>query len=155
MARNPGATAPDIRERGRVVPTSAVEHRHHRRVEFFLVPSQREPVPVWVFKPADAADAIAGLVMNLSQGGLQVLTASGDAPDRAGYEIQLLLGEADAVPRFRGRVTRVWTREADSAGWLSGLRFDDERSSAEVFVRAWRASMPERGWVRCVLVPRA
>lgn len=143
-----------MQERGRVVTTSAVEHRHHRRVEFFLVPSQREPIPVWVFKPTDAVDAIAGLVMNLSEGGVQVLTAPGAAPDRAAWEIQLLLGEAEAVPRFRGRVTRVWTREAASSGWLSGLRFDDAHSSAEVFIRSWRASMPERGWVRCVLVPR-
>jgi hypothetical protein len=136
------------------VPTSSVEHRSHRRVEFFLVPSQREQVPVWVFKPADAIQATAGLVVNLSEGGVQVLTASGDAPDRAAYEIQLLLGEPEAVPRFRGRVTRVWTHEAASAGWLSGLRFDDERSSAEDFIRSYRASMPERGWVRCLLVPR-
>jgi hypothetical protein len=137
------------------VSASAVEHRHHRRVECFLVPSQREAIPVWVFKPADAVDAVAGLVVNLSEGGLQVLTGPGPAPDRAAYEIQLLLGEAEAVPRFRGRVTRVWTREGQGAGWLSGLHFDDAQSSAEVFIRRWRSSLPERGWVRCVLVPRA
>ena len=132
---------------------TVVEHRSHRRVEFFLVPGQREHVPVWVFKPADAVEAIAGLVMNLSGGGLQVLTAPGDAPQDAGYEIQLLLGEAETVQRFRGRVTRVWTREAVSAGWLSGFRFDDERSSAEDFIRTYQGATPERRWVRCLLVP--
>jgi hypothetical protein len=136
-----------------VTPTS-VDHRTHRRVEFFLVPEQREQVPVWVFKPADAVEASAGLVMNLGEGGLQVLTASDDAPARAAYEIQLLLGEDEAVPRFRGRVTRVWTREAASAGWLSGLRFDEAHSPAEDFIRAWQAAAPERRWVRCLLVPR-
>lgn len=135
--------------------TSSVDHRVHRRVEFFLVPDRREPVPVWVFKPVDAMDAIAGLVMNLSEGGLQVLTASDDAPMDEACEIQLLLGEAEQVPRFRGRVTRVWTREAASAGWLSGFRFDDARSSAEDFIRAYQASAPERRWVRCLLVPLA
>ena len=133
--------------------TPSIEHRIHRRVEFFLVPDRRERVPVWVFKPADAADAVAGLVMNLSDGGLQVLTASDDALDRDRYEIQLLLGEDDAVPRFRGRVTRVWTREAASAGWLAGLRFDDERSSAEDFIRVYQSPTPERRWVRCLLMP--
>lgn len=135
--------------------TPSIEHRIHRRVEFFLVPDRRERVPVWVFKPADAADAVAGLVMNLSDGGLQVLTASDDALDRDRYEIQLLLGEDDAVPRFRGRVTRVWTREAASAGWLAGLRFDDERSSAEDFIRVYQSPTPERRWVRCLLMPLA
>ena len=133
---------------------TSVDHRTHRRVEFFLVPDRREQVPVWVFKPADAVEASAGLVMNLGEGGLQVLTASDDAPAHAAYEIQLLLGEDDAVPRFRGRVTRVWTREAASAGWLSGLRFDDDHSPAEDFIRTWQAAAPERRWVRCLLVPR-
>ena len=133
---------------------TSVDHRTHRRVEFFLVPERHEQVPVWVFKPADAVEASAGLVMNLGEGGLQVLTASADAPAHAAYEIQLLLGEDETVPRFRGRVTRVWTREAASAGWLSGLRFDDERSPAEDFIRTWQAAAPERRWVRCLLVPR-
>jgi hypothetical protein len=131
-----------------------VDHRTHRRVEFFLVPHRRGQVPVWVFKPVDAVEASAGLVMNLGEGGLQVLTASDDAPAHAAYEIQLLLGEDEAVPRFRGRVTRVWTREATSAGWLSGLCFDDAHSSAEDFIRAWQAAAPERRWVRCLLLPR-
>ena len=134
---------------------AAVDHRSRRRVEFFLVPVERERLPVWVFKPKDAVDAIAGLVLNLSDGGLQVLTASGDALDRERYEIQLLLGEDETVPRFRGCVTRVWTREAQSAGWLSGLRFDDERSSAEAFIRTYQASAGELRWVRCLLVSRA
>ena len=133
---------------------TSVDHRTHRRVEFFLVPDRREQVPVWVFKPADAVEASAGLVMNLGEGGLQVLTASDDVPAHAAYEIQLLLGEDAAVPRFRGRVTRVWTREAASAGWLSGFRFDDDHSAAEDFIRTWQAAAPERRWVRCLLVPR-
>lgn len=133
---------------------TSAEHRTHRRVEFFLVPDRRGQVPVWVFKPADAIEASAGLVMNLGEGGLQVLTASDDAPVHAAYEIQLLLGEDETVPRFRGRVSRVWTREAASAGWLSGLRFDDEHSPAEDFIRTWHAAAPERRWVRCLLVPR-
>ena len=132
---------------------TSVDHRSHRRVEFFLVPVQREHVPVWIFKPADSLEASAGLVVNLSDGGLQVLTASDDALERPAYEIQLLLGEDEAVPRFRGRVTRVWTREATSAGWLSGLRFDDPHSPAEDFIRVYQADAPGRRWVRCLLVP--
>ena len=108
---------------------------------------------MWVFKPADAIDAVAGLVMNLSDGGLQVLTGSDEALQGSRYEIQLLLGEDEAVARFRGRVTRVWTREADSAGWLSGLRFDDDRSSAADFVRVYQVGALGRPWVRCLLVP--
>lgn len=107
-----------------------------------------------MFKPADAVEAIAGLVMNLSDGGLQVLSAVDDTPAHAAYDIELLLGEDETVPRFRGRVTRVWTREAASAGWLSGFSFNDTHSSAEDFIRAYQSSTPERRWVRCLLVAR-
>jgi hypothetical protein len=137
------------------VPTTSADQRAHRRVECFLVPDHRERVPVWVFKPADAVDASAGLVTNFSDGGLQVLTGSGDALEHGAYEIQLLLGEDESVARFRGRVTRVWTRESSSAGWLSGLRFDDDRSSAEDFIRVYQTSAIEKPWVRCLLIPRS
>ena len=140
---------------GRTVAITPLDQRFHRRVECFLVPVQREQVPVWIFKPADALEASAGLVMNLSDGGLQVLTAADDALEHPAYEIQLLLGEDEAVPRFRGRVTRVWTREASSAGWLSGLRFADPGSPAEDFIRVYRADAAGRRWVRCLLVPLA
>lgn len=134
------------------VSTIAIDHRCHRRVEFFLVPDNQERVPVWVFKPTDAIDSIAGLVMNVSEGGLQVLSASDEAPDRESYEIQLLLGEEETVTRFRGRVTRIWTHEASAAGWLSGFRFEAERSSAEDFIQAYLSAVPGRHWVRCFLV---
>jgi len=137
----------------RIVPTPSAEHRSRRRVEFFLVPVHREQVPVWVFKPADALEAVAGLVMNLSDGGLQVLTGTDDALADGHYEIELLLGEDDSVPRFRGRVTRVWTREAAGSGWLSGLRFDDAHSAAEDFIRTFRLGAGDRRWVRCLLLP--
>lgn len=129
-----------------------MDHRHHRRVEFFRLPDDREHVPVWVFKPSDAIEASAGLVVNFGDGGLQVLTAADDAPAHAGYEIQLLLGEDETVARFRGRVTRVWTHEARTSGWLSGFRFDDKHSSAEDFIRAYQDCAPDRQWVRCLLV---
>ena len=113
----------------------------------------REQVPVWVFKPADALESSAGLVMNVSEGGLQVLTAADDALERPAYEMQLLLGEEEAVARFRGRVTRMWTREATSSGWLSGLRFDDAQSPAAAFIRVYQATGGAHRWVRCLLVP--
>ena len=136
-----------------LVQTSSSDHRSHRRVEFFRVPVKREQVPVWVFKPSDSVEASAGLVMNLSEGGLQVLTATDDALAQCDYEMQLLLGEDDAIPRFRGRVTRMWTREAGGTGWLNGLRFDEAQSPAEAFIRAYQSRTDARRWVRCLLTP--
>ena len=147
------AQPPPLLTLSHLVQRSPSDHRSHRRVEFFRVPVRREQVPVWVFKPADSVEASAGLVMNLSEGGLQVLTANDDALVRSDYEMQLLLGEDEAIPRFRGRVTRMWTREAVGAGWLNGLRFDEAQSPAEAFIRAYQAPGDARRWVRCLLTP--
>ena len=130
-----------------------VEQRLHRRVECFLVQAEQEHLPVWVFKPDDALQAHAGLVLNVSDGGLQVLTGTDDSLTGATYDVQLLLGEDDSVPRFRGRATRVWTRPSSIAGHLSGLRFDEPDSSAEDFIRSYLGTAPGRAWVRCVLFP--
>ena len=93
--------------------------------------------------------------MNLSDGGLQVLTSYDDPLGHDRYEIQLLLGEEESVARFRGCVTRVWRQEFSGTGWLSGFRFDDDRSSAEDFIRVYQSSAIERPWVRCLLIPRS
>ena len=130
-----------------------IEQRLHRRVECFLVQAEQEQLPVWVFKPDDAVEAHAGLVLNLSDGGLQVLTGTDDPLTADTYDVQLLLGEDDSVPRFRGRATRVWTRPSSTTGYLSGLHFDERASSAEDFIRSYLGSAGGGAWVRCVLFP--
>src|ERR1700747_3361609 len=65
--------------RRRTVTITSLDHRSPRRVVFLRVPVQREHIPVWIFKPSDALEASAGLVVNLSDGGLQVMTAPDDA----------------------------------------------------------------------------
>lgn len=130
------------------------EHRSHRRVECLLVPLDREHVPVWVFKPRDAAGAHAGLVLDISDGGLQVQTGRDDEPVDDRYEVQLLLGEDAEVERFSAAVTRVWTRPSPTVGFLSGFRFDDRGSTAEAFIRTYQGGERKRRWVRCLLLPR-
>jgi hypothetical protein len=136
------------------MPVSDIELRVHRRVEFFRVPAENQALPVWVFMPAGIDDAVAGLVLNFSDGGVQVLTNAEEPLDGAAFELQLLLGEDDAVPRFRAQVSRVWTREAETLGRLSGLRFEQRHSSAEDFIRRYQAGRAKERWVRCLLIRR-
>ena len=129
------------------------EQRLDRRVEFFLVPVDRERLPVWVFKPG-ASDAChpAGLILNLSPGGVQVLTHEDPAGLPAPLEIQLLLGEDAEVARFHGPVRVVWSRPEGTLGHVLGLAFEDRQSPAEAFLSAYEASADQRRWVRCLLV---
>ena len=51
----------------------SIDQRRFPRVEFFLVPEQHEQLPVWVIKPEGLAEARGGVVVNLSEAGLQIL----------------------------------------------------------------------------------
>ena len=133
---------------------SATDQRRFPRVEFFLVPDEHEQLPVWVIKPERLANARAGIVVNLSSAGLQIL-ASAEAPlDARHYEMRLLLGEGEGVPLFSADVRRVWTQPLSSTVQAGGFEFETANSQAEEFLLAQTAQITPRQCVRCVLVER-
>ena len=87
----------------------STDQRRSPRVEFFLVPAEHEQLPVWVIKPEGLTEARGGVVVNLSEEGLQTLTSADPALDAQHYELRLLLGEDEGVPLFSASVRRVWT----------------------------------------------
>lgn len=133
---------------------TAIDQRRSPRVEFFLVPAEHEQLPVWVIKPQGLSDARGGVVVNLSENGLQILCAAEPVLDALHYELRLLLGEDEGVPLFSAAVRRVWTRPLSRLVQLSGFEFESANSQAEEFLRAQTAQITARKWVRCVLVER-
>jgi len=133
---------------------SGSDQRRFPRVEFFLVPDAHEQLPVWVIKPEGLASARAGIVVNLSEAGLQILAAAEPELDAQHYEMRLLLGEDDGVPLFSADVRRVWTRPLSRIVQLGGFEFVSANSQAEEFLLAQTAQITARKWVRCVLVER-
>lgn len=134
-----------------LLPASS-DLRRFPRVEFFLVPDEHEQLPVWVVKPQDLAGARGGVVVNLSESGLQILAATEPALEADHYEMRLLLGEDEGVPLFAAPVRRVWSRPLSQLVQLSGFEFDAPNSQAEEFLRVQTAQITARRWVRCVLV---
>jgi hypothetical protein len=132
----------------------SIDQRRFPRVEFFLVPSEHEQLPVWVIKPEGLADARGGIVVNLSEAGLQILAAAEPALDAQYYELRLLLGEDEGVPLFSASVRRVWSRPLSQHVQLGGFEFESANSQAEEFLRTQTAQITARKWVRCVLVER-
>jgi hypothetical protein len=132
----------------------SVDQRRFPRVEFFLVPAEHEQLPVWVIKPQGLADARGGVVVNLSEAGLQILAAAEPELDAQHYELRLLLGEDDGVPLFSAAVRRVWSRPLSQLVQLGGFEFESSNSEAEEFLRTQTAQITARKWVRCVLVER-
>ncbi|WP_457426644.1 PilZ domain-containing protein [Roseateles sp. P5_E7] len=132
----------------------SIDQRRSPRVEFFLVPDEHEQLPVWVIKPESLAQARGGVVVNLSEEGLQVLTSADPALDAQHYELRLLLGEDEGVPLFSASVRRVWSRPLSRIVQLCGFEFESPNSQAEEFLRTQTAQITARKWVRCVLVER-
>jgi len=132
----------------------SIDQRRFPRVEFFLVPSEHEQLPVWVIKPEGLSDARGGVVVNLSEAGLQILSAVEPPLDAQHYELRLLLGEDEGVPLFSAAVRRVWSRPLSQLVQLGGFEFESANSQAEEFLLAQTAQITARKWVRCVLVER-
>lgn len=135
-------------------PPLGAQRRRHERVEFFLVPVAREQIPVWVIKPASQAEAAGGVVLDLSERGIRVLTRTEQPLAGTLYEVRLLLGEDEGVPLFSASVRRVWSRPLSRIVQLCGFEFESSNSQAEEFLRTQTAQITARKWVRCVLVER-
>jgi hypothetical protein len=129
------------------------EQRKHERVNFFLVPVEREMVPVWVFKPELDGQSHAGLILNHSESGMQVLTGVDDDVEGERFAFMLLVEESQSPAQFTGQARRVWSRPLGKLGNLSGFEFESGDSSAHAFLEEFAPSLEQRRWVRCLLQP--
>ncbi|MBL8277280.1 MAG: PilZ domain-containing protein [Pelomonas sp.] len=130
------------------------DQRRFPRVEFFLVPDANEQLPVWVIKPESETVGRAGVVVNLSGGGLQIAVSAQEPLQAHHYELRLLLGEDEGVPLFCADVRRVWSRPLNCSAQLGGFEFESNSSDAEQFLLVQTAHVAARRWVHCVLVER-
>jgi len=138
--------------------SNPAEHRQFERTDFLGAQHDADSLPGWVFKPVQFSQGPAGLVLNMSDGGLQVLTSAIEPLTEARYEVVLLLGRADTdvddeqVSWFNGVVERAWSRPVPRMGILHGMRFVARNSTAEQFLAGHKAALESGQWVRCVLL---
>ncbi|HEY8877231.1 MAG TPA: hypothetical protein VIN03_06690 [Roseateles sp.] len=132
--------------------------RQFPRTDFLAAQHDADSLPGWVFKPVQFSRGPAGLVLNMSDGGLQVLTSAAEPLTDDKYEVVLLLGRADAedgdeqVSWFNGVVERKWSRPVPRMGILHGMCFTARNSTAEQFLNGHKAALESGQWVRCVLL---
>lgn len=147
-----------LTEAGPTLPAPAtprVDARRQARVTFFLLPLEREQIPVWVFVPPRFERGVAALVINLSELGIQVFTPPGVNWGTGPMHLHLLEGAdgPSSVRRFSARVQRMWRRTISHSGDLHGLVFLDADDAAEAYLRQRRPEPLARNWVRCVIEP--
>lgn len=132
--------------------------RKYTRTDFLAAQHDADSLPGWVFKPVQFSQGPAGLVLNMSDGGLQIMTSATEPLTDDKYEVVLLLGRADTdsddeqVSWFNGVVERKWSRPVPRMGILHGMSFTARNSTAEQFLNGHSEALESGQWVRCVLL---
>ncbi|HEX7649475.1 MAG TPA: PilZ domain-containing protein [Noviherbaspirillum sp.] len=100
---------------------STTEKRAHERAQFFLINDGREFMPVWVFRPAGDEAALACLVIDLSPGGVQVISEKHDIEPGQHCRLTFLSDDQGSLPGVEARL--VWSRADKGLHAYSGLEF--------------------------------
>jgi hypothetical protein len=127
------------------------EKRTHTRAQFFLVRQDHDYVPVFAFRSPDEIEAVPALVVDASEGGVQILTTVNATVDGLHYDLEVHSADAAATPLPAWEVHRVWSRQ-EGMYVKSGFVFETTGvAQAEIAARLVSA---EHHILRCVLHPR-
>jgi hypothetical protein len=101
------------------------ENRAFNRVQVFLLHENEEYVPVWVFNSKmNPSGSLVGLVVDLSESGIQVLTDAREPLSSQQYEITFLTDDKrNVLASPRCRITRVWSQSNGGLYANTGFAF--------------------------------
>lgn len=126
------------------------EKRTHERAQFFLINDGREFIPVWVFRPVEDEAALACLVIDLSPGGVQVISESHDIEEGQHCRLAFLWEDRRTIPTVEARL--VWSRVGKGLYVYSGLEFIGEVDNTVGRLIAGLHDGTVR-YLRCTLAP--
>ena len=131
-----------------------MEHQDKRafsRAQFFLLPQETGYVPVFSFRPSNRPDGIAAIVMDIGEGGTQVLTTLNAPVTEDRYMLECTLGaDANAQEYPPVEVVRVWTRP-EGMYFKTGFTFAHPVEALSALQTLLKHS--EHQVLRCVLYP--
>jgi len=129
---------------------SQAEKRIHTRSQYFLIKSDGQPVPIYAFRDEDDLVAVPALVVDLSEGGVQVLTAQSTTLDGNDYELEVTLPDEGQQQLDRIKISKVWQKR-DGVNTRTGFAF---RGNSDVEQRLTELiSHSAHHLLRCVLHP--
>jgi hypothetical protein len=126
-------------------------HRAHQRVQFFRLRTDEGFVPIFAFAPTQDTEAIAAVVLDLSEGGAQILCSTDDFVETAMYDCALVkadLGQGQQSDAWVMR--RVWSRE-EGMYLRSGFSFSVKTPATSVLIA--ELDHAQHHVLRCVLHP--
>ncbi len=128
-----------------------VENRKFERTQFFLVQQDKDFLPVWVFKPEDYPSGIAGVLVDVSEGGLQILMPKSTL--KAGQQFEMLLINqigGDETRVAPGLIDLVWSQDLGSTYTKCGFTFNSQ-THEEIKMLIAHTLDGENKFMRCVL----
>lgn len=126
------------------------EKRAHPRSQYFLLNEDGRPLPLYAFRDASEPSATPALLLDMSEGGVQVLTSAGDAPDEHDYRLEIVHTEELGAMLKNIRVSKAWQRK-DGVNIRTGFAFRDTTGVQLILNK--RLSEAEHHVLRCVLHP--
>lgn len=128
------------------------DNRVHTRAQYFLLPGAdgNAPVPVYSLRAAGDTLSVPGLVVDMSDGGLQILTSSRSQLADPEYSLEIVVSEELRLERQR--VRQVWSRP-DGVNTRTGFAFVEQGSHVDRMEQLLRTA--EMRLLRCVLHPLA
>ena len=131
---------------------NTAEKRQFQRVQFFRLARDRDFVPVWVFNKYPQADSVTGLIVDLSESGLQVMTIWADRPQSAAWKVYLLDQHGERLSTHALRLDYVWSAQHEGLYARTGFRFHAEQNGAGTLLQSMLANQPQQV-LRCQLEP--
>jgi hypothetical protein len=126
------------------------DKRTQPRAQYFLIKDEHEAVPIYAFREQDDVKAIPALVVDISEGGVQILTTHTASVSQQAYQLEVVTASPTTSAMERAHIEKVWSRE-DGVNVRTGFAFDPGSSiGAE-----WNAILQQapHHLLRCVLHP--
>jgi hypothetical protein len=126
------------------------DKRTHTRAQYFLIKDADQVVPIYAFRdPADSL-GIPALVVDLGDGGVQVLSNHTAELSHQVYNLELVVGNAVEVESNPAQVHKVWSR-ADGVNTRTGFAFAQDCNAGVVWTKILHGA--PHNILRCVLHP--
>lgn len=129
------------------------DQRSAPRVQFFNLAQEKDFKPVWVFR-SSAGTAVLGLLLDISESGVQVLSDKSAPLEAEHYLINLQRSSASSSPFPTLEVHKVWSRMEGALYWRTGFTLVAHPDVPAIVQRIQAAAEAGEKWMRCELMPR-
>ncbi|WP_296510928.1 PilZ domain-containing protein [Rhodoferax sp.] len=127
------------------------EQRVHTRATFFRIGSGSQAATYFAFRDANQPQALAALILDVSEGGVQILSQAGSQLTGKSFQLEMHFATDQGIETLDGgEIQWVWS-EPDGIYTRSGFVARAEGHSLATFIQGLPAQ--KEHIIRCALYP--